>query len=51
MLHFHTGTGLTALAATVAAAVENVANRDYRQHGSGVNEPGTNVLLALDVRF
>jgi len=37
--------------ATVAAAVENVANRDYRQHGSGVNEPGTNVLLALDVRF
>lgn len=36
---------------TVTAAVENLADRDYRQHGSGVNEPGTNAVLGLDVRF
>ncbi len=35
----------------VTAAVENITDKDYRQHGSGVNEPGTNFILGLDVRF
>ncbi len=35
----------------VTAAVENIANRDYRSHGSGQNEPGTNFILGMDLRF
>jgi hemoglobin/transferrin/lactoferrin receptor protein len=34
-----------------SVAVENVADRDYRFHGSGTNEPGTNFIASLDVRF
>jgi hemoglobin/transferrin/lactoferrin receptor protein len=37
--------------ATATLAVENVADRDYRYHGSGTNEPGTNFIASLDVRF
>ena len=36
---------------TVAAAVENLLDRDYRIHGSGLNEPGRNVILSADWRF
>jgi len=36
---------------TTTVAVENVTDKDYRQHGSGVNEPGTNFILGADVRF
>jgi len=32
-------------------AVENLTNQDYRIHGSGVNEPGTNVVLTVDWTF
>lgn len=32
-------------------AVENVTNVDYRVHGSGSNEPGTNLVLAAEARF
>jgi len=32
-------------------AIENVTNEDYRIHGSGINEPGRNFLLGLDMRF
>ena len=32
-------------------SVENLLNRRYRQHGSGVNSPGFNVSLSLDNRF
>ncbi|MBL8841351.1 MAG: TonB-dependent receptor [Planctomycetes bacterium] len=35
----------------VALALENVTNRDYRLHGSGVNEPGTNLVASLRFRF
>ena len=35
----------------VALALENVTNRDYRLHGSGVNEPGTNLVASLRYRF
>jgi hemoglobin/transferrin/lactoferrin receptor protein len=35
----------------ITAAVENITNKDYRQHGSGVNEPGTNFVMGLDLKF
>lgn len=35
----------------VSVAVENVANEDYRIHGSGYNEPGRNFVLGLDFTF
>lgn len=37
--------------AAVSAAIENMFNRDYRWHGSGSNEPGTNFIVTLDVGF
>ncbi len=36
---------------SVFGAIENLANRDYRVHGSGINAPGTNVILGLDLTF
>jgi hemoglobin/transferrin/lactoferrin receptor protein len=33
------------------AAVENITDKDYRVHGSGVNEPGTNAVLGLHLTF
>jgi len=36
---------------TLSAAVENLTDEDYRIHGSGQNEPGTNVVLAVDWRI
>jgi hemoglobin/transferrin/lactoferrin receptor protein len=36
---------------TLTGSVENVSNKDYRVHGSGQNEPGTNVVLGADFRF
>ena len=35
----------------VTFAIENVTNEDYRVHGSGLNEPGRNFILGLDMRF
>lgn len=37
--------------AEVALAIENLLDRDYRVHGSGVNGPGTNAVLTLGLRF
>jgi hemoglobin/transferrin/lactoferrin receptor protein len=37
--------------AKLTAAVENVSNEDYRIHGSGINEPGTNFVIATHIRF
>ncbi len=37
--------------ADVSLSVENVFDEDYRIHGSGVNEPGRNVILAASARF
>ena len=34
---------------TLSLAVENVTNEDYRIHGSGLNEPGTNAVLTVAV--
>ncbi len=36
---------------SVSLQVQNVTNRDWRVHGSGLNGPGTNVVLTLTVRF
>jgi hemoglobin/transferrin/lactoferrin receptor protein len=33
---------------TLSAAVENVTDADYRIHGSGQNEPGTNFVIGID---
>lgn len=35
----------------VTLAVENLADEDYRIHGSGVNEPGRNLVVSIDSRF
>jgi outer membrane receptor protein involved in Fe transport len=32
------------------ASVENILDRNYREHGSGVNGPGRNFVLALELR-
>ena len=32
-------------------ALENLLDRRYRPHGSGVNAPGFNVSLSWDTRF
>ena len=36
---------------TLTIAVENLTDEDYRIHGSGVNEPGRNVVLGFEARF
>ncbi len=35
----------------VLIAVENIGDVDYRVHGSGINQPGRNLVLALEVQF
>ena len=35
----------------VFVGLENIADKDYRLHGSGQNEPGLNVIIGLDCRF
>lgn len=37
--------------ATLTAALENLTNEDYRIHGSGLNEPGRNFVLAAQLSF
>jgi hemoglobin/transferrin/lactoferrin receptor protein len=37
--------------ASLTVALENLADKDYRIPGSGVNEPGRNFVVAADVRF
>jgi len=36
---------------TLTAACENILDKDYRIHGSGLNEPGRNFILSADWRF
>lgn len=36
---------------SVTIAVENLLDRRYREHGSGVDGPGINFILSLDSRF
>jgi len=37
--------------ANLTVALENIADKEYRVHGSGVNEPGRNFIVAADLRF
>jgi hemoglobin/transferrin/lactoferrin receptor protein len=37
--------------AMLTLSVENLTNKDYRWHGSGQNEPGTNAIVGIDVHF
>ena len=37
--------------ARVNAALENILDRRYRWHGSGVNAPGRNLIVSLDLQF
>jgi hemoglobin/transferrin/lactoferrin receptor protein len=48
--HVRGGARLTD-ALTLNMAVENVFDEDYRIHGSGVNEPGRNVILTAMCEF
>jgi hemoglobin/transferrin/lactoferrin receptor protein len=36
---------------TFSAALENITNEDYRIHGSGLNEPGRNLVVMARVEF
>jgi len=36
---------------TMSLAVENITNEDYRIHGSGLNEVGRNIVVAVQSRF
>lgn len=38
-------------ASNLMLSFENLLNKRYRQHGSGVNSPGFNVSISLDNRF
>jgi len=38
-------------AITLSASVENLTDKDYRVHGSGLNEPGINAIIGIDYRF
>jgi hemoglobin/transferrin/lactoferrin receptor protein len=45
-------TGWRATAAlTLTAALENITDTDYRIHGSGLNEPGRNLILSAAYRY
>ncbi len=35
----------------LAVRMENLADKQYREHGSGLDEPGRNVILTADYRF
>lgn len=35
----------------LSIGIENILNEDYRVHGSGQNEPGTNFILGLKIKF
>lgn len=37
--------------AMLTLSIENLSNKDYRWHGSGQNEPGTNAIVGLEIRY
>jgi hemoglobin/transferrin/lactoferrin receptor protein len=36
---------------SLSLAVENITDEDYRIHGSGINEPGRNIVVAIESKF
>ncbi len=37
--------------ASLSVAIKNLTDEDYRVHGSGVNEPGRNLVVATRLNF
>jgi outer membrane receptor protein involved in Fe transport len=35
----------------VTLGLENILDKDYRIHGSGINEPGRSLVLTFEMRF
>jgi hemoglobin/transferrin/lactoferrin receptor protein len=50
VFHLRSGYRLTR-DSDVTFAIENLTDEDYRIHGSGVNEPGLQVVLGFDIRL
>ncbi len=50
VVHLRTGAALTETT-DLAVALENVGDKEHRVHGSGVNEPGRNLIVTLRHRF
>lgn len=50
VFHVRTGTQLTKNV-ELSLALENIFDKDYRIHGSGVNEPGRNLILMANCTF
>lgn len=50
VFNFRAGTRLTQ-AFSLSAAVENIGDVTYRVHGSGLNEPGRNLVVSGELRF
>ncbi len=50
VLHLRGGARLSE-SLRLTAALENVLDADYRIHGSGFNEPGRNLVVALEGKF
>ena len=48
--HVRTGTRINDTL-LLGLSVENIFDKDYRIHGSGVNEPGRNVILTASLDF
>ncbi len=48
--HLRTGAQITEYL-RLTVALENIFNEDYRIHGSGVNEPGRNLVVTARTRF
>ncbi len=48
--HVRTGAQVTEML-RLTLALENIFNEDYRTHGSGVNEPGRNLIFSALARF
>ena len=37
--------------ASLQLLLENITDADYRIHGSGLNRPGRNLILGMELRF
>jgi len=50
VLHLHAGWKIHEHL-DISAAIENIGDEDYRIHGSGVNEPGRNLVFSMHTSF
>jgi outer membrane receptor protein involved in Fe transport len=35
----------------VTGGIENLTDKEYRVHGSGLNEPGRNAIVAVEIKL